>query len=603
MKCFVIAVCLLTAAVSAQDRLLPVELIPFDGTEECGVRTGARPELPEWATEQLEPQPAWTYLEELTREERTNARISFDLGLASREALQEAGAIEELWNSGRFADALERLHKIGRFHDPCDVSVGISWRVPIPTVVGTDWGDNIRIGNRDSLYAFSWDKLNGRNSISFCVGMRRSGTSRRLEVYMTTDGGTSWTETFTGSAGSDPRPDIGSCCFGNYFYICYPRRPHDCLGRIMRFSKTTGQVVRLGNDSFNATIFLADTTTQDTIYEMEICSSDDQYPGSRIYCFGRTKSGKLKFAWSDSDGYNWRTTPAPSVGFCHRGLDCAYNNGYEDAFVWASWMYHKNDSSHYPAVAWLDSVWHAAYFNLRSENTWSITGMAAYEDSIFIAYTHSSGPRRYGQYMKTSNAGANWYYNRMPDTTVTRENPSATGRHGLGLATAWREYGTGTNRHVTYFHAGMRAVNWQGPDTINDYRPNARIRPQVEFVSQSGIYGMAYIKWLDSPNPYSLWFNRSNLTGLVESGPGIPARFGLRALQSPGGVNLAFTNPARGPVQFRVFDPAGRLVHSQTRVMSQGSQTIPYAGSISGIYFATIDIGGSTSTAKFTLTR
>ncbi len=603
MKCFVIAVCLLAAAVSAQDQLLPVELIPFDGVvEDHGVRTGARPELPEWATEPLEPQPAWTHLEELTREERTNARISLDLGLASHEALQEAGAIEELWNSGRFADALERLHKIGRFHDPCDVFVGISWRVPIPTKVGTDWGDNVRIGNHDSLYTFSWDKLNGRNSTAFCVGMRRTGASRYIEVYMTTDGGTSWTETYTNSLGSDHRPDVGSCCFGNYFYVCYSRHPHACLGRIMRFSKTTGNQAHLGNGSFFATIFLADTLTRDTIYEMEICSSDDEHSGSRLYCFGRTRSGKLMYAWSDSNAYDWYTV-TPNVNHCHEGLDCAYNDGFGNAFVWASWMYHQNDSSYYPAVAWRDSVWHASYINIRSRNTWSITGMAAYEDTIFIAYTHNSGPRRYGQFVVTYDAGATWYYGPMPDTTVNRENPSATGRHGLGLATAWREYGPVTDRHVTYFHAGMQAVGWQGPDTISDYRPSSAIRPQVEFVSPSGIYGMAYIKWHDTPNPYSLWFNRSDWTGLAESGPRIPARFGLRALRNPDGVNLAFANPARGPVQLRIFDPAGRLVYSQTRVMSQGPRTIPYTGSVSGVYFATLDIGTSTSTAKFTLTR
>jgi len=70
---------------------------------------------------------------------------------------------------------------------------------------------------------------------------------------------------------------------------------------------------------------------------------------------------------------------------------------------------------------------------------------------------------RYGMYVVTFNAGEDWYYGYMPDTTVSRENPSATGRHGLGLHTAWLQYGDTTDRYVTYFNAGMQAVGWQGP--------------------------------------------------------------------------------------------------------------------------------------------
>jgi hypothetical protein len=606
VKQVVLIVCLLAAAGFAFDRLYPVDVIPLDRVQTGPSRAAKHPEQPQISPVLAEPCPAWVGLEDLDLEQRLNARIAFDLGIACPEAWQEAGAIEELWNSGEFDAALERLHRIGRFHDPCDIMVGMSWRVPILTQVGTDWGDNVRIGNRDTFRTFSWDKKNGRNSIALCAGQRVWGSNRILNIYLTTDGGLNWSETFNATFSGDADLDIASLCFGNYYYVVYARDPDGCIGRVTRFSVSTGQQVELGNDSLFATVFVSDTSVNDTIQEIELCSRDDEYPGSRIYCTGRTRNSKLLWGWSDSNGYYWRGNPDPGYNFVHQGRECAYNEGAESAYVWVSWIFHSDDTTYLPAVANLKpDGWHASAINLPFRSTWSLTGLAAYHDSVFVPYTHfrGTGGNRYGKYIVTYNAGEDWYYGYMPDTTIARENPSATGRHGLGLHTAWRQYGDTTDRYVTYFHAGMRAVGWQGPDTINDFQPNAVTRPEVEFVSQGGVHGMVYLKWYDPPNPWSLWFNRSNWTGLAQS-PATrrnPAR--LQARTAPGRVRLAFDNPKQGVVELAVYDPAGRLVHRDQESMGPGPQEFSYAGRTAGVHFAVVRATGLSATAKFTVAR
>ena len=101
----------------------------------------------------------------------------------------------------------------------------------------------------------------------------------------------------------------------------------------------------------------------------------------------------------------------------------------------------------------------------------------------------------------------------------------------------------------------------------------------------------------------SVWFSRSDWTGIAEKRPVQPTRFGLQAQAVPGGTRLAFNNPVAGNVQLRVFDAAGRMVESRRTFLGVGAQTLGFSSSTAGIYFAELEASGRTSVAKFFVSK
>ena len=135
---------------------------------------------------------------------------------------------------------------------------------------------------------------------------------------------------------------------------------------------------------------------------------------------------------------------------------------------------------------------------------------------------------------------------------------------------------------------------------VSDYRP-ALANPRVMLV-YPGTYGCSYIKWYGRPQDFSIWYNRSDWTG-VEDVSQLYPRFGLRATFGSDRARLRFDNPRHGPVTLRVYDPAGRLVSRETRRLVAGQQELDVKATSSGVHFVVIDIDGKTSTARLTFTR
>jgi hypothetical protein len=587
----VLAVLLATASASGST---PAEVVPVDRVE--GHRTGTVTQRPDWVDRSGEPGPVWTVLEALTPEERANAVIRFDLGPGSPAAWAEAAAIEDLWNSGQYESAIERLHGIGNFHDPQDIDVGMSWREPIPTIIGTDWEDNVRVGNRDSVYEIELDR-NNRTGNLFLASVRDGGTYSYVNVYMSTDAGNSWSETYNAAVAQSYINSIGAVSNGSHFYVGYTRNPNLTLGRVMRFDADSGNQVRFPNDSLFRTMFQADAN--DSIQEIAMISADDEFPATRMYAMGCTEDRKLEFAYTDSLANSWPEV-ATNVGWCDGGLSFVYNPHYDtgDRFIWASWIYERTDTLWNVGVWYHDTLPYGFYINPAFEKTYTNTSIAAWKDTILIAYVRDMGTRRYLSSFFTRNAGYNWIWHHLPDTLTAREHPNVTGRHGAGFALAARQYSNG--RDLSYSHSSYIGSTWTPFLDISDYQP-ALADPRLVFIPR-GRYGCAYIKWYQAPDGYSIWFNRSDWTG-VEDVMSLYPKFGLAAGIVRDKAELRFQNPRRGPVSVRVYDAAGRLVSRETRVLGAGEQVFEVKARSSGVHFAVIDIDGETVTTRLTFAR
>ncbi len=590
----VLAVLLAAAAVAEP---MPVEAVPADQVPGSGSGEVLRPN--EWVDRSGEPGPVWEVLEGMSFEDRNNAVISFDLGQASSEAWAEAHTIEDVWNAGDYDDAIEQLHKIGNFHDPCDIDIGMSWRVPIPTVVEADWGTNVRIGNRDSVYEIELDR-NNRTGNLFLASARDSGTWTAVNLYMSTNNGLDWSETYNSYVSQAYINSIGAVSNGSHFYVSYTRRPNQSLGRVMRFDADSGNQVRFPNDSLYRTMFQADSL--DSITEIEMTSADDEFPAQRIYAAGCTKGRKLLWGWTDSLASTWFNTPDPGVSYCDGGLSVTYNYYYNppNPFVWLTWIYKRNDSTSNVGFTRLDTIWHNSYFTPGFDPTHSSTTIGSWKDTTCIVYVYGSGTNRYLRQIYTYDAGAGWSSDVPLDTTLAREHPDISARYDRGFQLAARQYTTGVDRDLVFSRTDYTARDWSLPTDISDYEPHVA-NPQVMFVNP-GTYGCAYIKWYQSPDAYSIWFNRSDWTG-VEDVMSLYPKFGLAAGIGSDKVELRFQNPRRGPVSLRVYDAAGRLVSRETRAFAAGEQLFEVKARSSGVHFAVIDIDGETETTRLTFAR
>jgi hypothetical protein len=543
-------------------------------------------------------------LERLTPAERANAEIAFDLGpYATQAAQDEARSIEHLWNSGDFAKAIERLRNLPALTDPAQVFTSINWRVPIPTRAGTDWGTNVRIGNRDSAAHVVFDRNNTTGHL-FVGIVSNAGPSTYLYMNMSTDNGLTWVETASG-IWSAPHAclDISGVCSGNYFYAAYSSRVLPSCIRASRWLASNGLRAAFRNDSQVVTVL--SISAADTFREVATTSSDDASPGYRIYAFGATTQRNLVMSYSDSFAQPWFTYATGVIGWCDGALSCTYNPGWSTRGLFAAWRYVRTDSTNNVGLAWYDTsdAFVHTYFNPSSPWIW-VTSVAAYRDTVAIAYEHADGSIFYTRELFTLDNGSHWYWTWIPEDTMgQRENPALTACHGGGFAAVYRERMGTSARYLCYTHSPYTASTWSTPDTVSDWRPDVNEHPRVQWLGP-GLYGVVYIKWSDEPG-YSVWFNRSDFTGIAESptpGPG-PAASDLLVLTERGRVRFSFDNPAPGDVRLRICDAAGRVVHNESRLFGSGPGTFEFTGAAAGIYFARVDLHSRTAKAKFLLVQ
>ena len=543
--------------------------------------------------------PAWTGLERLTIEERLNSDVRIvPQQSISAAATVEVHVIEQLWNSGQFDAALARFRGISRLADPSGFFVGVNWRRPIPSQAADGFGNDVQVGARESAYCTAFDRDATTGNLMVAL-LRHAGTLTYIDMNLSTDGGSTWAETFDGSWSWSP-VDLDGTCNGPYMYIGYPSVDQSQAVAI-KFDASSGAYITFHSGDYLDTIFQMPGSA--TLNELAMCSADDEAPNDRIYTFGRTSDDSLVSAWSDSFGEPWHPVPT-GVNWCHGQLSCSYNIlRSTHNWLFAGWLYQRTADTAQPAIGWFDdtsSAFHALWAgNLPTTISFGFTGLAAYKDTVLMAYTHEGGTNFYTQALLTYDAGSGWNYVDVPDTLANRETPDVTGRHGDGFALAHREYGG--DREIMFTHAPYASTPWSAQESVGTHSPNYIEKPRVQWVAP-GVYGVTYLSWVASVYN-TVWYNRSDWTGIAEQHPTQPTMFGFRAQPEPGGARLVFSNPVAGNVQLRVFDATGRMVHSRQAVLGAGAQSFEFSSPTSGIYFAELETGARTSVAKFFVTR
>lgn len=588
MKTVTVLLCL--AAAAALAGLPAATTMPTTTLTPHRAVSAPRPTAPE------RPAAPWLGLEQLSPAERANARIHIEPGTPG--AGDAVRRVEQLWNSGDFDAALAQFRSLGGSFDLSNAFVAINWRTPVPTT-GTDVEPNVRIGNRDSAYCTAFDRnaVNGNLLVSL---LRHAGTQTYLDTYLSTDNGLTWNETVNGYWSSPPG-GLDGVCVDTSFFVAYEYPPENQV-LCVRFDASNGQLIQFPSGTYTDTVF---RPAPDTITEISMCGSEEQWPGMYVWALARTTRDSLLFSWAPGTGQPW-TRSGTGIGRCRGMLDCAINTGYSTGgnWIWVSWIRYYRPNVLCPALAWIDdstTTWHYSMETLQTVvSSYATTSVAAWHDTVFMAYTHDDGSRFYTQGIATYDGGAHYSLKSLPDTVTNHEMPGITGTHGEGFALVQRKY-AGTGRPIVFTHAGYNATGWSAEDSASDHSADGAERPLIQWIAP-GTYGVVYVTWGGTAYN-SVWFNHTSQTGIAERKPAEPVPLGLRATSTGSGARLAFDNPAAGEISLRVFDAAGRLARSEDMALTAGHHALVFAGTAAGVYFVQLRAAGQTATAKFFITR
>ncbi|MCK4571522.1 T9SS type A sorting domain-containing protein [candidate division WOR-3 bacterium] len=524
-----------------------------------------------------ESKPIWTILEGMNAFEKENSIIDIEV---TNDVIMDAGLIEENWNSGYYDNAIRLLQESKELHS---AGIGIQWKEPIKT--GVKWGDDARIGSRDTIRVVALDVDNSTGNL-FAVVKYNVGSGGLWAVNISTDTGKTWSETYNWGSIAD---DIDAVVLHNYLYVAYSVTAG--TGRIRRFSTTNGSVdAGYGfQTAIDEGIDLRDVALTST------ADNDDQF----LLYFAIMDNDFLREYWSDTLATSW-VEFSPVVSNADRGLDACATG--PPNYMWASYI-GTNDSL-YVVGAW--GFW--SYWGpMDYIGTVSIakTSIAAYGDTIMSTYPHYDGSYYNLRYRVSYTGGAAWTYGTIdaPTEYIGIMN-DISGRNGDGFGVVYQNEGgaaEGFYRHRTY-----HLSPWTSPVSFADSVTRYNVKPAIERVA-SGVYGIIYVNY---PHEFA-YFDRSDwISGIDEETPDLDGKIARLLGNSPNPFNqnttIRYLLANTEKVSLKIYDISGKLIKTLVEdYRGPGEHSITWYGRNnngnqvpSGIYFSRISVGDFAESKK-----
>jgi len=537
--------------------------------------------------------PVWKGLEQMSQEERENSRINLALGRkASDEALQMARRIEALWNGGRYGEALALFPELAKLTPASEMEIGNAWRTPVQTKETIPWGNDVRIGNRDSVDKVNLDIHRASGNLFAVLYGEGDGEANLWTVNLSTDGGTTWVETYMWWA-SYSFPFISTSVVGNDCYVAYATQAEE---RMRRFNTSDGLEHYFSGGGAFVTVF---TASSDSVKEVALCANQDYY-NNRLYTAAITYNGSLRFFWTDTAAVTY-TEITTGVTNADRGLDVCTNQGYDSLYTWTSYYDQSNNlqvSATNTSDQWSPKITYAT----GTTGSFAFSSIGAYNDTIMTVFQYTSWVR----YLTSYAGGVGWYYGDVGgDTTVRSESPDVALRGHGGEGIIYRYYTpTRELRYVWRNYAG----GWPTPVNLADNEPYYN-KPAIEYLGSS-VYGIVYCSWY-SPVERGAYFDRSDWLGVEEGNTRIAPQTGFElASARPNplsrSTSIAFSLPKSGEVSLAVYDIAGRKVATLAQgTMSAGSHEVSWNGAKApaGVYLYRLSFEGKTLTNRMVVVR
>jgi hypothetical protein len=578
---------LAAAALAVEYPVVPGAISTNPNVARQSDRDQSGPDVP-WA-------PVWTALERMTLSERQNSEINLELPSdASPEARAAARDVENRWNTGRYDEALAGFAEVGRHVDIRQVAVGNRWRVPVATAETDWWGNDIRIGNRDSInvLAFDIDRASGN---LFAILLYQEGLQYYWSVNLSTNGGSSWSEPYSWFASYELR-SLSASVLGGDCYVAYGAGTPNLALRLRRFYSTTGLQHEFQGGVTYVTI--ATFGGADSIDEVALTSNQDFF-NNRLYVLPLTFAGNLKYFWSDTAAVTWDSTPLTGITNAVTGVDACTNEGFDSTHLWVSYL-GTGDSLHIigrRGAGWRNFITYPG----TDDNT----SIGAWEDTVLCTFQFPGTAANHVRYLvnyQGGNPGVSWLYNNVGgDTTTVSEASDVTLREGGGSGVIYRYYASTREYRYTW---RRYSGGWSTPVSLADNEPHWA-HPAIEHLG-TGVFGVVYLSWTSPIR--AAYFDRTDWTGVAEQRRLIMDEGILNVSPNPvrGAGRIAFTLSRASNLAVRVYDGAGRVA----RTVFQGRQAaglhylaLDASDLTPGVYFVRADADGSVLTVPVTVVK
>ncbi|MEJ2567372.1 MAG: FlgD immunoglobulin-like domain containing protein [candidate division WOR-3 bacterium] len=259
-----------------------------------------------------------------------------------------------------------------------------------PVLSSVRWGDDIRIGDWDSVNAVVFDVDYSTGNLFAALNSTYDGTDV-LTVHVSTDTGRSWSEITAVGWDAD---DIDAAVFKDHFYVAHVT---GSAVFIERYNNSDGS----SDNSYGYRSVLNEGIG---VREIALVSTEDFSPPARLYCFAITDDDSLRCRLSDTFVTSWSTFNT-GIGNASRGLDACCSERASSDSVWCSYI-GTNDSIYIGSGG---TVWNS--YGPLTDVGWPISGfsstsIAAYDitarkgdgfgvviaDYNYAIYTHRDYP-------------------------------------------------------------------------------------------------------------------------------------------------------------------------------------------------------------------
>jgi len=595
MVCFVLQ---LLFVLYAADNVF---LDPFSATSTNNVNADARYDIHDINTTLpvgVESSSFYHCLEILNLQERQNARIEIMfMSDVSPDIQLYARSIEQTWNNGDFDAALEMFEQLNSIPEvQGNAVIGIMWRTPIPAPV-SEWGDDVLISTRDSVFVLAMDRDNATNNLFAMIGFTGDGTGSKWTANFSSDGGASWVETYSLGGFSYVMNDIDACASDDHFWVAYTGGvAHNSACVLKRFQASNGLPVNMPNGLSVHILF--STTPPDTIMDVEITSNHDQ-SNSRVYTFAITKNSSVRGFWGYTSQVNW-TEWIMGITGARQGLDANWNYGFTTHALLLTFISNTDEVKAYggPSPTWtmLDSY--------NTNDTWGYwtTSCGAWRDTLFYTFNYL-GVEAQVRYRIQYGSGSSWLYGFLaPDTLVDCVTPDVTLRNGGGIHGTYR----GPVMITSYYRSRGYTGAWATPVHFNDQFAAFHVRPEIENVG-GGNYGILYLTEIGVTG--RCYFDRSDWSSGVSEYKEENA-FASYISLAPNPVRdltrLSFVTQNQGRVVVTLYDIAGRSIEN---VLDASVEAGTHAVNIqthdlaAGIYFVRVESPDGTGSRTMTIVR
>ncbi|MBA7602314.1 hypothetical protein ES703_09403 [subsurface metagenome] len=543
----------------------------------------------------VENNPFYYILETLTFEERKNAHIDIEFMLPVSKSIEIfANEIENKWNSGYFDEALELFAELNEMEGvKGNALIGISWRTPIPAPT-SDWGIDVQISTRDSVFVLAMDHHNSNDNLFAVLGFTGDGMGSRLSINISTNGGATWSETYTLGGYAFVMNDLDGCCVGNNFYIAYtggaPANPN-AMAWLKCFKATNGQQDTFPNGSYSFKVLEVTEIT-----DVEISSNHDQY-NNRLYFSCIEAGGITHFFWNDLTTVTW-TGLAMNITDALQGYDMNWNLYFTNYALIISYI---NDANQVKIYGWDGTTFDNLYtYGINSTYYYYTTSCGGHDDTLFCAFNYYGTTYHLVQYL-IQYGGGSWYYGPVSTTTENNYNPDATLRGAGGIHCVYRGP---MGPCDAYYRWRPYSGGWSTHYLFNEHTATAYVRPEIEYVG-SGAYGILYRTTI---GPGAIcYFDRSD-AAVAESPAKTPATSFVKLYPNitKGKAHLSYAITKPGNVRLELFDVTGRLVKTLFNGYRRAGdyRTEVNASSITpGVYFMKINTPDGGFTERLTILK